>query len=338
MFCKQAALCAAFALLSACSRQIPGDRNPARLAILSFENLSSDRRADWVGPALAFLIAAQTNGVRGLSVRHFGDSRSAALFDAARSISGYYVASGDRLDLHIWFRDERSGRTGRILNLTASPLKEVVSIPDRIAREIHAAAKPPLTRSFPSLQSFGQALISPPGENRIQWLRESIQADPAFDEARLMLARDLTALQRFAEAAVVFRELAQRQPGIGAYWNELAYAQARAGDFEAALESIRRYEDLDKGPNPLDSRGEILFMQRKYAEAAASFLEAYERSPDFLDGAPLRKAAEATLRAGDLQRADELFQRYLQKHRKGSMQEAPLRARWQEALKRAKSR
>lgn len=335
---KRAALYAAALILTACDRQPTADGSPSKLAIISFENLSPDRESDWIGPALAFATAAQMSTARDLLVRHFGDPLSAASFDPARSISGYYVATGDGVDLHIWFRDERSGRTERILDLRAAPLEEVVSIPERIARETVMGARPPVTKSFPSLQSFGRALNSPPGEARIEWLRASIKADPTFDEARLMLARDLTALQRFGEAATVLRELTEKQPGIGAYWNELGYAQARAGDFEAALESVRRYGELDRGPNPHDSRGEILFMQGKYAEAADAFLRAYEQAPTFLDGAPLRKAAEAALRAGDLEQADELFQRYLEKHLKGSPQEAALRTRWEQARKGVNSR
>ncbi len=328
---RLAALAACFAL-AGCQSIRTSPPGPERLAFINFEDLSPTPDSAWIGPALAFVAAGQLSAARGILVRHFPDPRSAAAFQPARTVSGYYTAGDDGIRFHVWLRDGSSGRTDRILELSAATPDELPAIADRLARDSGREPRPPLTRNSQALRSLGDALTNPAPEGRIAALEAAIAADQAFDEARLLLAREYTAAQRHPDAAAVFAILANRHPGVGLYWNELAYAQARTGRFEAALESLSHYAQLDSGPNPLDSRGEIQFMARQYADAAASFQAAYEKNPAFLNGAPLRKAAEASLHAGKTAEATVLFERFLDGHAKEEVQQATLRARWRQLL------
>src|SRR5262249_3510950 len=77
--------------------------------------------------------------------------------------------------------------------------------------------------------------------------------------------------------------------------------------------------------NALDSMGEAMFLNGKFKESEKSLLEAYQKDPAFLGGAPLWKAAHARWLDGDLQGADALVDRFNQ-----APAQDPLRA-WRQA-------
>lgn len=77
---------------------------------------------------------------------------------------------------------------------------------------------------------------------------------------------------RSEERARLLREAIALDPFDGVAYNELAYFEARQGNFEAADSLIQRYIELEPGePNPLDSRGEIFMMAGRHPEAREQF-------------------------------------------------------------------
>jgi tetratricopeptide (TPR) repeat protein len=134
-------------------------------------------------------------------------------------------------------------------------------------------------------------------------------SDPAALQALGSL--DLS-LRRFAEAGRAFDQASLVDPSNSGYKNMAGYAQALAGNLDAARKDLEEYgRAADQAVNSLDSLGEANFINGKFADAQKSFLEAYAKSPTFLDGLPLWKAAHAVWLNGDLKGADELMERYL---------------------------
>jgi tetratricopeptide (TPR) repeat protein len=151
------------------------------------------------------------------------------------------------------------------------------------------------------------------------------------DVASLLSLADLAQrLQQNDQAEKALLRVVRLEPGLAPQWNTLAYVQAYQGKTEAALQSAAEYEKLDPGsPNPLDSRGEILFMAGRFAEAESAFLACARKEPDFNSGVALEKAALARMLGGDVGGAGAIAGRYLQQ--RGEKQDALTafhQARW----------
>jgi tetratricopeptide (TPR) repeat protein len=94
-------------------------------------------------------------------------------------------------------------------------------------------------------------------------------------------------------------------------WNSLGYVRSYAGNYAGAIAAVQQYDRLrPKDANPQDSLGDINYQFRRFKEAAANYLEAYKRQPDFEQGGDLYKAAWAKFEAGDKAGADAVFSQF----------------------------
>jgi tetratricopeptide (TPR) repeat protein len=191
---------------------------------------------------------------------------------------------------------------------------------------------------------------------QIRYLAASVSQPADLAEAALVLAKLLPAdaewqaragsigmrRRQFADAERWYRAAIKADPNLGALWNELAYAQALGGNLEGALQSLDTYARIEpKSANPLDSRGELLFLHARFREAAEAFEQAHAREPSFIQGHTLRKAAEARLLAGDRPGAQAQMDKLLREIPDESGARELARAQWEyrtgrkaEALKR----
>jgi Flp pilus assembly protein TadD len=171
------------------------------------------------------------------------------------------------------------------------------------------------------------SLRSPVDRVRLELASATLRPDePARQQALAALARlmphDWALLgqlasqemnaRRFSEAALLYQSVLRENPDDIESWNQLGYAQAFAGDAESARKSFERYgRDPAHAANALDSQGEALFLNGRFAEAEKSFLEAHAKGSALLGGGDLLKAAYARWLQGDLAGADEHFSQYL---------------------------
>jgi tetratricopeptide (TPR) repeat protein len=152
---------------------------------------------------------------------------------------------------------------------------------------------------------------------------------PSEPEVAIQAGEARLARGDFAKAVTLMKSAVEREPGVGLWWNRLAFAQAFAGDATGALDSIRHYGQLDPGSgNPADSLGEIQFLLGRFRESAASFQEAFGKEPSLLGGATLYKSAQAFHMAGDERAAGLMFERYLNGPLKSSPVRELTRLRW----------
>jgi tetratricopeptide (TPR) repeat protein len=125
------------------------------------------------------------------------------------------------------------------------------------------------------------------------------------------LANADTTAGDFNTAVRDWQQIAATAPDDVLVWNSLGYARSYAGDYAGALAAFRQYDRLrPKDANPQDSIGDLNYSFRKFKEAAASYLEAYKRQPDFQQAGDLYKAAWAKFEAGDKAGADAVFAQF----------------------------
>ena len=134
-------------------------------------------------------------------------------------------------------------------------------------------------------------------------------------DAQLM--RDLSeaalVARNYKSAAEWLEKAAAIEPENTAIWNSMAYAYALDGDLSAAERSMTKYRKVaPEDSNLSDSLGEIYYISGKFAEAEKSFLEGFQKNPQFFAGAEMYKAALSRLMTGDEKGATGLFEKYLE--------------------------
>jgi hypothetical protein len=158
---------------------------------------------------------------------------------------------------------------------------------------------------------LAQADLTGDRSARIAATRKVSALSPADTVLLRSLAEAETAAGQFAAAASDWSKVTAAFPNDSLAWNSLGYARSWAGDYAGALAALGEYQRLrPKDPNPSDSIGDVNYLFRKFAEAAANYLDAYKKQPAFLQSGDLYKAAWAKFSAGDKAGADSLFSQF----------------------------
>ena len=156
-----------------------------------------------------------------------------------------------------------------------------------------------------------QAALTNDKPGRIAALRALVAATPGDLGLLRTLAESEVATGQFAQAAADWKKLREAAADDRSAWNQFGYTLAWSGDFPGALQAMKDYAARwPTDPNPIDSTGDVYYMYGKFTDAAASYLKAHEKSPEFLNGGDLYKAAWAQFRAGDKVKAESSFEQY----------------------------
>jgi tetratricopeptide (TPR) repeat protein len=125
------------------------------------------------------------------------------------------------------------------------------------------------------------------------------------------LAEAETTAGRFDAGAADWKKLTVTFPEDPFTWNSFGYTLSYKGDYSGARAALQEYARIrPKDPNAYDSLGDLDYLFRKFAEAAANYTKASQVQPDFERYADLYKAAWARFNAGDKPGADALFARF----------------------------
>jgi eukaryotic-like serine/threonine-protein kinase len=113
--------------------------------------------------------------------------------------------------------------------------------------------------------------------------REKLIAEfPRDSFQRGVLAGNLSGLGHPAKALEILRQGLALDPKNEDLLNFESYHLAQAGDLDGALADNDRYQALRPGdPNPIDTRGDILYFVGHYDEASAAYRKVIELKPDF---------------------------------------------------------
>jgi tetratricopeptide (TPR) repeat protein/TolB-like protein len=171
------------------------------------------------------------------------------------------------------------------------------------------------------------ANMQPDQSARIDALRKFSLLSPGDTTLLRNLAEAETTAGRFETAAADWKKLAVTFPEDPSAWNSLGYTLSYKGDYPGAMAALQEYARIrPKDPNVYDSIGDVNYMFRKFAEAAASYMQASKIQPDFQRYSDLYKAASARFNAGDKPGADALFAQFRAAREKLSDQSIPLMA------------
>lgn len=171
---------------------------PRRVALIPFENLSTDASLDWMGRGVPGIAAYQLTGAPGLQVFDAHDVRAAGFFNPTEEVSGYVNQRDGRLHIQAVVRDPGTQKTLRSIEASDSdPLKAV----DSLSRQLASQVRPFATRSLSAAQAFYRATAAADAPERNKLLDEALQADPAFASA--YLARIQAAIAANDRAAAI---------------------------------------------------------------------------------------------------------------------------------------
>jgi tetratricopeptide (TPR) repeat protein len=161
-------------------------------------------------------------------------------------------------------------------------------------------------------------------------LRGLVAVSPGDFPLLRSLAENESGVGQFAQSANDWRKITDGMPNDRDAWNQLGYTKAWSGDFAGALATMKEYASRwPDDPNPIDSAGDVDYMYGKFAEAAAYYLRANDKNPQFLNGGELFKAAWAQFRAGDKAKADVTFAQFRAlREKSGSAGFAPYQSDW----------
>ncbi|MDP9054553.1 MAG: hypothetical protein M3N93_09675 [Acidobacteriota bacterium] len=182
---------------------------------------------------------------------------------------------------------------------------------DAVVRDIGSARRGKLDNVNRALVDLEAARLQGDGPAIIAAMRELATLVPADLSLMRSLAEIETRGGDFSGAASAWMKVTASSPDDPLVWNSLGYARAYAGDYRGAVAALREYDQLrPKEANPRDSLGDVNYFFRKFKEAAADYMEAYQRQPGFEQGGDLYKAAWAKFQAGYKKDADEIFAQF----------------------------
>jgi len=255
-----------------------------RVAILPFENLTSEASLDWMSPLAQAALESQSSGrAETYSFR----SRSLVESSAGRPtqwLKGYFTKSAGQLRLTAYFIAAPEEKTLRVISEQGSSVEGPLPLLRRLARQLWPQAHSFGTSSPRAAQIFGEALTSEDSAGAISRLREAIEQDAGFSDAHVMLARLLAASgDRPATLQAVRIGLEKAQDPV----NRARLAVLASGLEGTEPQRAGAMEQLSK-LLPADAEvaaqvGGFHLSKRQYAKAREYFLQALRADPAWGD-------------------------------------------------------
>jgi tetratricopeptide (TPR) repeat protein len=257
------------ALAAACARKEPA--SVERLAILPFENLSSNNDLAWMGRAVAAAIVYDLAASRSVSAQNVDSIAALSSTDATRVVQAYFFERNGRLGFRVTVEDIRRAQTVDSFELDG-PVEGVLTLVNGVASKLSPSARPFGTAKEQAFRDYGQALNAGDRAASLRALEAASVADPGFSLAYLTWARVLAGGGDRDQALKVLAAARNAHPDtIDAA--ELDYVLgAVSGDpkvREKALETLTRNGSLNYAR--LKELGEVQFSERKFSEAVQSF-------------------------------------------------------------------
>ncbi len=174
---------------------------------------------------------------------------------------------------------------------------------------------PPLERAqFEVLRATMKGEVSA----RVTAIGAVARAWPANVPLQLQAADGLNQRRDFKGALPLLQAALRGEPDSFQVLSNLAYTQAFAGDFSAALQTAQLSTAKANQPvRSLDLEGDIRFVQGNFGAAETAYLAAAEKDAAFELGRLYAKAAEAALWQNQVERADGHMQRFFGVYQKG---------------------
>lgn len=310
MFCRGIRNCLLTLLLCltvSCTRRAPSTTQ--RLAVLAFDNLTSDAQLDWMNRAAAAALVDQLTGAKGISVIQAESLQGAYIAHATGFVHSYFFASGGRLQAHSAIEDARSHKSVAVLSASGPMEAGILPLIDRIAHELSPDAKPYSTSSPAAFRAFADGLSATTLAARNQAFETAIQADRNYSAAYVFWAE---ALLQSGDRAGVARVAADgARDGLAAIDRaKLDYLAASARrDATTQIRALKALSAL----SPLDAQlsrrqAELELAQRRFSDAARDYETAARLDPE--DAGILNSLGYAHAFSGELEAARRSLDEY----------------------------
>jgi len=325
------ALVILLACLTACARRDVQAALP-QVAVLRFENLSSDASLDWMGRGFAVILSGELQGspqryaIQWRALHSFdaslgkrpdapgisAESTAARVAGANRMVYGYFSLANGALAATAIEEDPAAHKMVRVASASGPASDGIFPVAEALARQL-GETHPFGTRNPQALRDFAAALESPDLVTASRNFAKAAATDPNFGRAYVSWLGAAIAQRNRAEADRIVEQAGAHQERFdGIDRAELALdAAALRGDFHAQLEARRELTRVDPAnPNHHRALAEALMSVRDYDGAIVEFRRALSIRPD--DVASLNAMGYAAAYSGDLPTAIRVLRGYEQ--------------------------
>jgi len=197
------------------------------------------------------------------------------------------------------------------LSQVYAPLGDLRTAEELMGQVEQKAAR--LPRKDQLMVKARRASLSGDREGEQNALHALIREFPRESEVRMYLSTVCRNNDQLDRSIDVLKEGLALDPRDDAQWNAYSYALGLAGNVTGALEANDRYQALlPANPNPLDSRGDVLFVAGRSEEAITFYRKVLEMKPDFNSGYAAFKIALASADLGRSREAEEASRLFTQ--------------------------
>ncbi|MCS7025125.1 MAG: tetratricopeptide repeat protein [Bryobacteraceae bacterium] len=239
-----------------------------RIAVPPLENLSFDRSHDWLGVIAPFVISAATVGAERVLAVRLDSDRDLAAARATQVLRGYYQIEGGKLRIHAVVQDLSSNRViGQYTQLgeeKANPLPLLLAV----GQALSGKARPLASQDVEAWRAFGESLLAPSPERRLELARLAASRDPKLTFAQIAAAQTLASQGNSAGAAELLKRAIAAQPDEWQRTEAEALLARLEGKPDAALEAYRRA--VRQSPRDTDlirQLAEVALNHHQYKEA-----------------------------------------------------------------------
>jgi Flp pilus assembly protein TadD len=265
--------------LAGCTRE----PEPAveRLAVLPFENLSSDVQLDWAGRAASAALVYDLSGAKGTYAQAVDSLSAAQSMQASRVLEGYFFDRNGRLEIRATLEDPGKAKAVRSLDLSGSVAAGFLPLVNQLAQGLSAEARPFGTTNPDAFRLWGEALASADRQKMLANLEAATQADPQFVAASVARASILTAAGNRDEARQVVAAAEGGHPN-SIDQAQLAYAAASlTQDAKARLKALTALaRSTPSNSNLFQELAQLRIAQRDFPGAVRDYREAARLNPE----------------------------------------------------------
>jgi tetratricopeptide (TPR) repeat protein len=267
VFCKRTAILVCCFLVS-CSRASAPRESIEQLAILPFENLTSNTDLDWISRLSAAVLAYDLTGPRRIHPIRVESIADARLNHAGRTVEGYFASEHGELAFHATI----ANRTF----VVSGSADDVIAAMNRLAKDLSSDARGLAGCNAATQRLYGEALR---GRGEFDSVAQAASgcAPVYLHWSETLLARgDREGAVRACTAALALRNT----DAIDRTQFEYLCALAR-GDSAARLAALQKLAALlPSDPELLRNVAELQLANRKLQAAADTFVAATRADPD----------------------------------------------------------
>ena len=265
-------------VLSGCARE---KRGVERLAVIAFDNLSSNDALDWMRRATALGIVHNLAGSPEVYAQSFESLNGVSAVQASQVLEGYFFQRNGRLELRATVRDARKPRTLAAFE-AAGPIEEgLAPLVDALAKRLTPTARGFGNVKPEAFQAYGDAMMAPDRASAVRQLESAKEADPGFSAAHIALAQVLLGMgDRDGALKAIKAAEAARVDEIDRAELDFVSASARGDlkDREKALGTLTRAKPADS--TSFRDLAEVQLLQRQFQAAVGNYEVAARLNPE----------------------------------------------------------